>query len=290
MRNEQGMAVIEEIPTEREDLEIYACPRCKGTLHAIGGGLECRPCDTVYEVRGEVPCFLLADPVNSTQPVLRKVHAIDWLARIYETRLWYPLVLRLASGKEPATLPQLTALVRQMIGTVTGCVLDVACGPGTFGRRVAGQARRVYGIDVSTGMLEQGLLLAKREHVTNIRLAQAQVEALPFRNEAFDAGICSGSLHLFADPIAALREIGRTLKPGAPLAILTLTAGTSGLLRFRPFLEYGRKRGLRVFDVAELRQMLQEAGFEEAHHKTFGCVLTFRAVKGFQAEGAHVRS
>jgi ubiquinone/menaquinone biosynthesis C-methylase UbiE/uncharacterized protein YbaR (Trm112 family) len=279
MRNKPGMAVIEDMPSDMEDLEIYACPRCKGVLHAIAPGLECTPCGRVYEVRGEVPCFLLADPAYSTHPVLRKVRAIDWLARIYETRLWYPLVLRLATGKEPATLPQLTALVQQMTGPVTGCVLDVACGPGTFGRRVAGQARRVYGIDISMGMLEQGLLLAKREHVTNILFAQAQVEALPFRNEAFDAGICSGSLHLFADTIAALREIGRTLKSGAPLAILTLTAGTSGLLRFRPFLEYGRKRGLRVFDAAELQLMLQKAGFEDANHKTFGCVLTFRAVK-----------
>ena len=201
---------------DTDDLSLYVCPHCRGTLRAIRRWLECSGCGRRYNIRDNIPDFLLSDPAKDVHPVLRRVRVIDWLAPIYETRLWYPNVLRLAGGKGSMSLPQLIAMIQEIIAPVAGCVLDVACGPGTFGRRVANNSHRVYGIDISAGMLKRGVILARREHVANIRFARAQVEALPFGNETFDAAICSGSLHLFADTVLALREIGRTLKSGSP--------------------------------------------------------------------------
>ena len=122
-------------------------------------------------------------------------------------------------------------------------------------------------------MLKRGVILARRGQVTNISFARAQAETLPFENETFDAAICSGSLHLFADAVLALREISRTLKPGGPLAIITVTSGPAGLLQFRRVLHYGIKWGLRVFEVAALERMLEEAGLESCHSKTSGSLL-----------------
>jgi ubiquinone/menaquinone biosynthesis C-methylase UbiE/uncharacterized protein YbaR (Trm112 family) len=262
-----------------DDLNIYACPRCRGMLRAIGRRLECSGCGRKYNIRDDIPDFLLADPAKDVHPVVSKVRVIDWLAPIYETRLWYPNVLRLAAGKGSTSLRQLIAMIQETIAPVAGYVLDVACGPGTFGRRVADGSRKVYGIDISTGMLKRGVILARREHVTNIRFARAQVEALPFGNETFDAAICSGSLHLFADTALALREIGRTLKSGAPLAIVTVTAGPVGFLRFRRVINYMGRRGLRVFEVPALERKLGEAGFENFRSTTHGSLLTVRAQK-----------
>jgi SAM-dependent methyltransferase len=264
---------------DTDDLNIHACPRCRGMLRAIGRRLECRGCGRIYNIRDDIPDFLLADPAKDAHPVLRRVRVIDWLAPIYETRLWYPNVLGLVAGKGSMSLSQLTAMIQEIIAPVAGYVLDVACGPGTLGRRVANNSRRVYGIDISTGMLKRGLILARREHVANIRFARAQVEALPVGNETFDAVICSGSLHLFADTVLALREIGRTLKSGSPLAIVTVTRGPAGLLRFRRIINYGLRRGLRVFEVSALEQMLHEAGFENFRSTTHGSLLTVRAQK-----------
>jgi SAM-dependent methyltransferase len=270
-----------ESPTRvgTDDLNIYACPRCRGKFQAIGRRLECSGCGGTYEVLGDIPDFLLADPTRSAHPVLRKVRMIDRLAPIYETKLWYPNVLRLATGKGSMSLPALIAQVQGIIGPVAGYVLDVACGPGTFGRRVANNLRKVYGIDISTGMLERGVILARREHVTNIRFARAQVEALPFGNERFDAVICSGSLHLFSYTALALREIGRTLKSGAPLAIVTVTTGPAGLLRVRRVINYLGRRGLHVFEVPALERTLAEAGFENCRSTISGSLLTVRAQK-----------
>jgi SAM-dependent methyltransferase/uncharacterized protein YbaR (Trm112 family) len=261
-----------------DDLAHYACPACKGSLASLQAGFGCLQCDRVYELRGGVPDFLLLGR-TSTHPVLRNIHAIDRLAGIYETRFWYSQVLRLVGGKERLSLPQLTNLIQEMLSPVRGCVLDVACGPGTFGRRVATQSERVYGVDISLGMLAEGIKLAQRERVVNIRFARAQAESLPFGAAVFDAAICCGALHLFPDSMGALREIGRTLRPGGPLAILTVTSGTSGVLRFPAVVKYARRGGLRIFEPQELEHMLKEAGFESRRPVSYGCLLTIHGRK-----------
>lgn len=184
------------------------------------------------------------------------------------------------AGYRRTSLPQLIQSVVELAGSVTGRVLDVACGPGTYGRRVASPARKVYGIDISRGMLEQGLAYSRREGVTDISFARAKVEALPFADAVFDAALCCGSLHLFPDTVGALREIGRAMRPGARLIVLTFTAGDAGILRFRWLRERYRRSGrLRIFEIPALEQDLRQAGFENFRPATTGSLLTFTAQK-----------
>ena len=154
---------------------------------------------------------------------------IDTMARIYESPLWYPVVLKLFGGMGSPTLAQLIETVSADVAPVAGRVLDVACGPATFGRRVASVTRDVFGIDVSMGMLRQGARYTAKEHVSNVRFARARVEALPFQSGSFDAVLCCGSLHLFSDTEVALREMARVMKPAAVLSVFTFGAGGGGL-------------------------------------------------------------
>lgn len=86
-------------PMNAEHLKVYACPQWRSNLKATAGSLECANCGKSYQIHDGIPDFLLEDLVRSAHPVLRKVLKIDLLARIYETRLWYSQVLRLATGR-----------------------------------------------------------------------------------------------------------------------------------------------------------------------------------------------
>jgi ubiquinone/menaquinone biosynthesis C-methylase UbiE len=159
-------------------------------------------------------------------------------------------------------------------------VLDVACGPGTFGRRIASPSKEVFGIDISTGMLRQGAAFAAKEGPSNVHFARARVEALPFEDGLFDAVLCCGSLHLFADTVIALREIVRVMKPGAILCVVTFAAGRGGILRFRRVREWSRSnQGLHVFELAEMEQYLTTCGFKDFQPELSGSMLTFSARK-----------
>jgi len=90
------------------------------------------------------------------------------------------------------------------------------------------------------------------------------VEALPFENSFFDAVLCCGSLHLFADTVIALREMARVMKPSAILSVFTFTPGRGGILKFPRVREWSRRNhGLHVFELSEMEQYLMASGFTD---------------------------
>ncbi|MGP6156345.1 MAG: class I SAM-dependent methyltransferase [Vulcanimicrobiaceae bacterium] len=212
-----------------------------------------------------IPDFIWEELSRSMDPVLRRMRFIDRMASIYETRLWYQFVLNIYGGFHSASLAELIKKVTANVGPTEGRVLDVACGPGTFGRRIASPRNEVFGIDVSGGMCRQGA---------------AYLAALPFEASLFDAAICCGSLHLFADTVTALREIGRAMKPAAVLSVFTFVAGRRGILTFRAVREWSRRtQGLHVFELPELEQYLAASGFEDFQPDVSGSSVTFSARK-----------
>ncbi|MGB8916037.1 MAG: class I SAM-dependent methyltransferase [Candidatus Sulfotelmatobacter sp.] len=202
---------------------------------------------------------------------------IDRMAGIYESKLWYPIVLSLYGGLH-SSLAQLIGTVTQKVQSTEGRVLDVACGPGTYGRRVASPSREVFGIDVSMGMLRRGAAYVAQEGIPDVHFARARVEALPFEDGVFDAALCCGSLHLFTDTVIALREMARVMKPGAILSVFTFAAGDGGILKFRWVREWSRKNhGLHVFELPQMEQYLTASGFKDFQSELSGSILTFRA-------------
>jgi ubiquinone/menaquinone biosynthesis C-methylase UbiE len=200
---------------------------------------------------------------------------MDLVAPIYETRLFVSVLTKLSNVNNGAQLfDRIASFHSETLKGVTGTVLDVACGPATYTRRIASSSRDVYGIDISMGVLRQGMTCIERDNVKGVHLARARVEELPFENAVFDGAICSGSLHLFPDTVLALREIARTMKPGAPLSVQTFVAGKTVINR-----SLQKQSWLHTFELGRLQQDLTEAGFEEFQPTLDGIVLTFSAHK-----------
>jgi ubiquinone/menaquinone biosynthesis C-methylase UbiE len=169
--------------------------------------------------------------------------------------------------------------VGAIVGAQSGPVVDVACGPGTLGRRIASPARTVYGVDISWSMLRQAAAYVTQAGLANVQFARASSDALPFPNGFFNLALCGGALHLFPDTVAALREIARVMKPGALLAVTTFSPVRTGILRFQSIRERIERVGVRLFEPAALDGYLRQAGFEDFRPQLDGAVLTFSARK-----------
>jgi ubiquinone/menaquinone biosynthesis C-methylase UbiE len=258
----------------------YVCPRCRGDLTLENGDrLACGSCAVAYPIVDGIPNFIRESLAASPHLILRRVKVFDWVAHIYESKHAYPLCAKIYAGWQ-VSYPRVLRLITDMAAEVSGLILDVACGPGTLGRRLAGRRREIYGIDVSWGMLRQGAALASRERIHTVHFARALAEALPFPDRCFDAGLCGVALHLLAEPLQGLREICRTLKPGALLIATTIIAGESGLFKFQAFRQHLRTaHGMHVFSVSELSRLTAQAGFEDFQAHVFGSLVAFRARK-----------
>ena len=263
---------------------LYACPRCKGALEPRPGSLCCAACAVSYPILDGLADFIERDLKNSSSHDLRYIakrdgsHLLDVLASSYETYL-YPPVCNLYGGWHSTSLPELARDISDIVGPTTGVILDVACGPGTYGRRMASTSRAIYGIDISLSMLRQGARYVDRDGLPNVHFARAMVEALPFPSGLFDAAICAGSLNHFPDTVLALREINRTMKAGAPLAVMCFVISDRGLLKYKFMRDRVESNGGHVFALPDLERYVAEAGFEGFHPHLYGAIVVFSARK-----------
>lgn len=102
-----------------------------------------------------------------------------------------------------------------LLGPVAGRqVLEVGCGAAMCARWLATQGARVTAMDLSAGMLRHARAGAESTGVT-VPLVQADAEALPFADGAFDLA-CSafGAVPFVADSGRVMAEVARVLRPG----------------------------------------------------------------------------
>jgi len=254
----------------------YVCPKCHAELTTETDAVSCARCQRVYPVRNGVPDFVVVDASESNNPFL---HGLGrFLAPVYEGPLWFPVMLRLLGGRGAPSLSQLVRMVVERLGTVEGNVLDFATGTGTYGRHVARPNCTVFGIDISLEMIRRGQVLTQKSKARGMLYARADGEQLPFANDFFDACLLCGSLHIFADTLGVLREIGRTLKAGAKVVGTTVIHGEKGVLRAKKG-RTPRLKTMKVFQLPELERMTSEAGFDGFQAEPFGCLLLFVMTK-----------
>src|ERR1700741_369822 len=100
-------------------------------------------------------------------------------------------------------------------------VLDCGCGPGSI---TLGIARAVYpglvtGIDFGGSQIERATARATEEAVSNVTFRVADCYALPFEDNTFDRIFSNALLEHLSDPVRALKELHRTLKPGGVIGV-----------------------------------------------------------------------
>ncbi|WP_108717824.1 MULTISPECIES: methyltransferase domain-containing protein [Miniimonas] len=100
-------------------------------------------------------------------------------------------------------------------------LLDVGCGPGTITVDLAERVSpgRVVGIDSSREVLLKAGEVAAARGVDNVLFEPGDVMALPYVAESFDVVHAHQVLQHLVDPVGALREMRRVLRPGGVLAV-----------------------------------------------------------------------
>jgi ubiquinone/menaquinone biosynthesis C-methylase UbiE len=121
-----------------------------------------------------------------------------------------------------AQLEPAQSLMLEMLALQPGeRALDVACGTGLVSLRMAEAVSphgAIVGTDISGRMVEVAADIAAGHGFANVSFERADAEELPFPEASFDAAACALGLMYVPDPIKALAEMRRTLKPGGRAA------------------------------------------------------------------------
>lgn len=165
-------------------------------------------------------------------------------------------------------------------------LLDCGCGPGniTVDLALLVAPGQVVGIDLSNTEIAAGRALARARGVGNVHFERADVYQLPLADASFDVTYAHSVLEHLSDPLAALKQMRRVLRPGGLAGIAdpawhrTLRYPTNSWLemwdRLRP--RAVEHRGGHPLYVAEQRALLRQAGFD----RTAGFAMAAGAVNG----------
>jgi uncharacterized protein YbaR (Trm112 family) len=237
-------------------LELLVCPTCKGELSlradqaaggdVVTGTLTCGACRADYPIVGGIPRFVVqdgyAESFGDEWHRFRTVQ-LDSANGTRESEDGF----RLKTGLGPAD-------VRGRL------VLDAGVGAGRYAEVMARWGAEVVGVDLTRAVDAAAQNLGAWP---GVHLVQADIFALPFRDETFDIAYSIGVLHHTPDTTTAFRSVAAAVKKGGQLAVYVYLAG--GLARYvsdalriittrlpRPLVYYGSALAIPLYFVHRL--------------------------------------
>jgi ubiquinone/menaquinone biosynthesis C-methylase UbiE len=126
-------------------------------------------------------------------------------------------------------MPNFVALAQRVTAalSVGSRVLEVAPGPGYLAIEIARRGTyQVTGLDISHTFVEIASRNAREAHV-EIDFRQGNACAMPLPNNRFDLIVCRAAFKNFSQPVAAMNEMHRVLKPGGRALIVDLRKDAS---------------------------------------------------------------
>lgn len=146
-----------------------------------------------------------------------------------------------------------------------GEVLDVACGKGvSLEYFVKEFGVHGSGVDVDPTMIEQAEARSRDEGIADrLQFQTGRSDALPYRDEIFDATVGEIGLSNHCEPAAAISELVRVTKPGGVVVLVQLVWKAPVDEQRRVVL--ADHLGARPLMVVEWKRLLRESGISTVH-------------------------
>lgn len=199
---------------------------------------------------------------------------------------WYAKLTR-------KSLPDFQVLARRMAANLSpgARVLEVAPGPGYFAIELAKLGHfQITGLDISNTFVEIARRNAREQNVT-VDFQQGNASQMGFADASFDLIVCRAAFKNFSEPVRALAEMRRVLRPGGQALIIDLRRDTpqkeidkyidamnTGSLN-ATFMKWTFRFMLlkRAYTHEEFERMVAESGWESAqiNEAPLGFEITF---------------
>lgn len=152
---------------------------------------------------------------------------------------------------------------------VSDIVLDYGCATGIITYKIADNVKEIYGIDISSKMIEAAKRKAGERKIENIDFVQAIIFDKRYKRESFDVILALSIIHLVEDTPKVMQRINELLKPGGLIISSTACLGEkktflSILLSIPIFLliKIGIVPNMRFFKISELEDSITKENFQ----------------------------
>ena len=135
-------------------------------------------------------------------------------------------------------------------------VADLGCGTGHAAAALSPHVARVIGVDQSPAMLKAAR--KRTAGLDNVELRAGRLEALPLEDRSCNGALLLLALTYVAEPVAALQEMARILRPGGRAVVADLLRHDRD--------DFRRRMGQQGFgfEPDEMKALIEAAGLAPA--------------------------
>lgn len=267
-------------------LDALRCPRCGGRLQPAMNQLACQDCHAEYPVtlgvldlskRTRPGTSLSEAPEDVKKDVLQNAATISGIGFHYENGIRPSFVRVMGTNWDGAVTPaDEDEYLTTHSGSPVGTVLDLAAGAGRWTSVLAEAVgpQQVLALDLSAEML-----LDLRTRLPQIPAVRASGMELPFADASLDGINCWNALQAIPDPERVIGEIGRCLRPGGFLTMMTFVWAPDPVYRYfqRSHHFPAFPDGFPLFELADVQAWLESAGLAVRHQANPGTFLFITA-------------
>ncbi len=148
---------------------------------------------------------------------------------------------------------------------VNNVVLDYGCATGNVSIEIANNVKEIYGIDISSKMINEAKRKANELKIKNIDFTQSTIFDERFKKESFDVILAFNIILHLDDTQKIMQRINELLKQGGFLISVTSCMGEkktflSILLFF--LIKIGILPNMRFFKISELEDSITNGNFQ----------------------------
>ncbi|KAI5117255.1 hypothetical protein M0805_006418 [Coniferiporia weirii] len=147
-------------------------------------------------------------------------------------------------------------------------VMDFACGTGLISRELVPHAKKVIGVDISQGMIDQYNSRVSKEGIPSDKMYAVRAELTgtdaDLDRQKFDVIVCSMAYHHFSSIVDITRILAFFLKPGG---MLLISDGVPSNILPSPIPDniVAHQHG---FTEATIREVFESAGLAQIGYRT----------------------
>jgi SAM-dependent methyltransferase len=225
------------------------------------GTLQCTQCAGTFPVREGV--LDLVGDSGATATTRRARGGVRWYAQ---------QGLRAVINRRRLDRNSEFVMLRSLLGSASGPIVDLGCGSGWLARRLArieGQPQ-VLAFDGARASIEEATALT-HEASLPVDFIRASLEAVPLQSGSAGAIVQAFSLHKAQDLRALMSEVARALRPGGRYVVGTYGSETSGAWLLM------REAGWHPHSEADLMRAAGQAGLQRFERVSIPPFVFFKA-------------
>jgi ubiquinone/menaquinone biosynthesis C-methylase UbiE len=155
-----------------------------------------------------------------------------------------------------------------------GYTLELGCGNGTYSKIISKNANQLVCTDLSDEMVAASKVRLKS--FVNVKVEKANCCDLPYQDDSFDTVFMANLLHVVPNPVDAVVESKRVLKPKGKIIISSYTTDQMTFfnrlaMMYRYVRTYGRPSPYaKSLQLQEIDEMLKILNFEIVQSEMIG--------------------